>query len=64
MNTEEFIVDDHTQLHLRNATTKSKVVGMHKYIEEQSRAIQQATAGNPNFCCTFVAPRNNESAKV
>jgi hypothetical protein len=64
MNTEEFIADDSSQLHLRNAATKSKVAAMQKYTEAQSMAIQQTTVGNPNSCCTFVAPGNNESANV
>jgi hypothetical protein len=64
MNTVEFVADDRPQLHLRNAATKSKVAAMQKYTEEQSRAIQQATERSLNFCCTFVAPGNNESAKV
>jgi hypothetical protein len=59
-----FVADDRPQLHLRNAATKSKLVAMQKYTEAQSRAIQQTTAGNSNICCTFVAQRNNESAKV
>ena len=52
------------QLHLRNAAPKSKVLAMQKYAEAQSRAIQQTAAGNPNSCCTFVAPGYNESAKT
>jgi hypothetical protein len=59
MNTEEFIAADSTQLHLRNAATKSKIVAMQKYTEAKSRATQQATEGNPKICCTFVAPGNN-----
>jgi hypothetical protein len=49
---------------LRNDAAKSKVLAMLKYVEAQPRAAQQTAAGNPIFCCTFVAHGNDESAEA